>query len=137
MNLFWKSNNKKRTRVSPFSYFANIFLLVYCIRLLMPESEPNIKTSPHFCCRFHCRSCSSPLHPLKPDDWSSDFEAVNYKSSVLPTKVTREHQDPALRNSVQETKLVIRPQPQHIKESKRKCFLKTPLCFEMGIGRTV
>ena len=100
----------------------------------MPESEPNIKTSPNFC-GVLTADLAAPAASLKTR--SSDFEAVNYKSSVLPTKVTREHQDPALRNSAQETEIVIRPQPQHIKESKRKCLLKTPLCFEMGIGRTV
>ena len=98
----------------------------------MPESEPNIKTSPNFC-GVLTADLAAPAASLKTR--SSDFEAVNYKSSVLPTKVTREY--PALRNSAQETKIVIRPQPQHIKESKRKCLLKTPLCFEMGIGRTV
>ena len=100
----------------------------------MPESEPNIKTSPNFC-GVLTADLAAPAASLKTR--SSDFEAVNYKSSVLPTKVTREHQDPALRNSAQETKIVIQRQPQHIKESKRKCLLKTPLCFEMGIGRTV
>ena len=57
---------------------------------------------------------------------SSDFKAVNYKSSVLPTKVTRERQDRALRNSARETKIVIRPQPQHIEESKKNVFLRHP-----------
>lgn len=40
--------------------------------------------------------------------------------------MTREHQDRALKNSARETKIVIRPQPQHIEESKKNVFLRHP-----------